>query len=350
MSANLKKIAERVGVSTASVSIYLSDPETRRVSSDTKKKIDKAAAELNYRKNLFASSLSRDRSMVIGILVPTNIPLFQNDYTNLLLSGVQKNLAGDGYSLLFFPSSASSSEDIIKEQLQQSAGCDGYVLFSTGFCSMEHIHTNIRELTVTGKPFVTLNVPEVDEKINQVLMTDLASVRGLEYLMDAGHRRILLILGRRNGEHMRLVNEKYRIALEKRQIPIDHDLVIYGNYSEEDTYRKVTQFLASRRDITAICCMSDLMAASALSAVKSTGLVVPKDISIIGRNNSIHSRLADPPLTTLDLDIARAGEAAAELLLESIRNSKTRRRIRLDGRIIVRSSVNERTADRAVMR
>ena len=348
MSANLKKIAERVGVSTASVSIYLSDPETRRVGSATKKKIDKAAAELNYRKNLFASSLSRDRSMVIGILVPTNIPLFQNDYTNMLLSGVQRNLAGNGYSLLFFPSSASSSEDIIKEQLRQSAGCDGYVLFSTGFCSMNHIHTNIRELNDTGKPFVTLNVPEVSENINQVLMTDLESVRGLEYLMDAGHRRILLILGRRNGEHMRLIIEKYRLALVKRQIPIDYDLVIYGNYSEEDTYRKVSQFLASRRDITAICCMSDLMAAAALSAVKSTGLVVPGDISIIGRNNSIHSRLADPPITTLDLDITGAGEAAAELLLETIRDNKIRRKIRLNSNVIVRSTVNELTAVQAV--
>lgn len=341
MSGSLKEIAEQVGVSIATVSIYLSDPETRRVSAATKKKIDKAAESLNYRRNLFASSLSRHRSMVIGIIVPTNIPLFQNSYTNTLLSGVQNRLAADGYSLLFFPSSATTSPEIVREQLRHSAGCDGYVLFSTGFCSMDHINTNIRELRDTGKPFVTVNVPEVDEPINQVLMTDLESILGLEFLFESGHRTVLLVLGRRDGEHMRLILEEYRAALKKRNIPLDHNLVIYGNYSREDTYIKVTRILESRSDITGICCMSDLMAASALSAVRSKGLTVPGDISIVGRNNSVHSLLSDPPLTTLDLKVAEAGLGAADLLLETIAAPDTVRTLRIPGEMVVRSSVNE---------
>ncbi len=86
----------------------------------------------------------------------------------MLLSGVQQRLAGEGYSLLFFPSSASSSKENVREQLRHSAGCDGYILFSTGFCPMDHILLNIRELQDTGKPFATLNVPKVPELINQI--------------------------------------------------------------------------------------------------------------------------------------------------------------------------------------
>lgn len=341
MGSNLKEIAQKVGISIASVSIYLSNPHTNRVSAATKEKIDRAAEELNYRKNLFASSLSRHESRVIGIIIPTNIPLFQNGYTNMLLSGVQRRLAGEGYSLLFFPSSASSSKENVREQLRHSAGCDGYILFSTGFCPMDHIRLNIRELQDTGKPFATLNVPKVPELINQVIIDDLESVLGLEFLLKAGHRSILMVLGREHGEHMQLVLTRYREMISEWGIPLDNNLIVYGNYSHEDSYLKVSQFLAFRRDITAICCMSDLMASSALAAVKATGLNVPGDISIIGRNNSLFSKLADPPITSLDLKISEAGLNAAELLLDSIENPGNCRNILLDGEIIIRSSVNE---------
>lgn len=343
MGSSLKEIAEKVGISTASVSICLNHPDTKRVSAAMKKKIDSAAKELNYRKNIFASSLSKNESKVIGILIPSNNPLFKNSYTNTLLSGIQNNLALKGYSLLFFPSSASSSEDNVQEQLHNSAGCDGYILFSTGFCTMDHITWNIRELENTSKPFVTLNIPQVPNTINQIINDDLESLRGLEYLLQAGHRKILLILGRNNSVHMQLILKEYKRILKEWEIPFDNQLVIYGNYSHKDTYLKVSTYLAEHRKISAICAMSDLMASSALAAVKATGLSVPGDISIIGRNNSLHSELADPPLSTLEIKIEEAGQRAADLLLERILEPSTCRKIHIQGEIIERQSVNEYT-------
>lgn len=341
MGSNLKDIAEKVGISAASVSIYLNSPDTKRVSSAMKKKIDIAAKELNYRKNIFASSLSKSESKVIGILIPSQISLFKNGYTNTLLSGIQNSLALKGYSLLFFPSSASTSENNVQEQLQNSAGCDGYILFSTGFCTMEHTLCNIQELENTGKPFVTLNIPQVQKEVNQIIIEDLASLRSLEYLLEAGHEKILLILGRSNGEFMQLILKKYRKILKLWKIPFDNGLIIYGNYSHRDTFLKVSSFLAVNRNISAICAMSDLMASSSLAAVKATGLTVPGDISIIGRNNSLYSELADPPLSTLELKIEEAGRSAADLLLERISDPATCRKIYISGKIIERQSVNE---------
>lgn len=341
MGSSLKEIAESVGTSSASVSIYLNSPDTKRVSSAMKKKIDVAVKELNYRKNIFARSLSKNESKVIGILIPSNIALFQNGYTNTLLSGIQSHLALKEYSLLFFPSSASSSEDNVKEQLQNSAGCDGYILFSTGFCTMEHILWNIRELENTGKPFVTLNIPRVPNKVNQVIIDDLVTLRGLEYLLEAGHRKILLVLGRSNSVHMQLILKEYKKILKQWKIPFDNQLIIHGNYSHKDTFLKVSNFFAVNRNITAICAMSDLMASSSLAAVKATGLSVPGDISIMGRNNSLYSELTDPPLSTLEINIEEAGRNAADLLLEKISVPSTCRQIHMRGEIIERQSVNE---------
>jgi len=343
MGSNLREIAEKVGTSSASVSIYLNNPDTKRVSSAMKKKIDIAVKKLNYRKNIFARSLSKNESKVIGILIPSNIPLFQNGYTNTLLSGIQRHLALKGYSLLFFPSSASSSEDNVKEQLQNSAGCDGYILFSTGFCTMEHILWNIRELENTGKPFVTLNIPQVPGKVNQIIIDDLVTLKGLEYLLEAGHRKILLVLGRSNGVNMQLILKEYRRILKKWKISFDNQLIMYGNYSYRDTLLKVSSYLSVHRNISAICAMSDLMASSSLAAVKATGLSVPGDISIIGRNNSLYSELADPPLSTLEIKIEEAGRSAADLLLETISEPTTCRQMHMHSELIERQSVNEYT-------
>lgn len=341
MGASIKEVAVHAGVSASAVSLYLNSPNTKRVGLSAKRRIDKAVKDLHYRKNVFASSLSRDKSLIVGVIIPTLEPQFQNQYTATLLSGAQERLARSGYSILFFPSSGSSSTEIVKEQLEKSAGCDGYLLFSTGFCPMGDISGNIAELNRTGKPFVTLNVPEVDEDINQILIEDLGTARGVSYLMEHGHRDILLVLGRRNGEHARLILEDYRALLGKFDVPYDNDLVLYGNYDADAARNVVLRFLSLKRRITAVCCLSDAMALGASSAIRDSGFAIPADISVIGRNNSFFARHISPPLTTIDLQIQGAGATAADLLLENIDETQRIRKIRIAGSIVEGETVNE---------
>jgi LacI family transcriptional regulator len=337
--SSIKEIAKQVGISPASVSIYLSNKETNRVSAKTKALIDRAVTELNYHKNVFASSLSTHESKLIGVIIPTILPLFQNDYTNALLSGLQTRLSSFGYGLLFFPSSAQSSIAIVKEQLEKSAGCDGYVLFSTGFCTHEQIHRNIEEVGKTGKPFVTLNIPKVDEDVSQVLIDDLAQPSGARYLIDCGHTELLLVLGRQGGEHTRALQRNYKRLLQEYGIPYSPERVLYGEYSEETSYTLITNALEAMPRITGICCMSDIMAASAIRAAAATGRAVPRDISIIGRNDSIHARLSLPALTTIDLHMQQAGSGAANVLLDALDGSTASQKILLSGSLVERDSV-----------
>ena len=337
--SSIKEIAKYVGISPASVSIYLNNRETNRVSSATKERIDEAVKELNYRKNLFASSLATHESKLIGIIIPTILPLFQNDYTNALLSGVQTRLSAFGYGLLFYPSSAQSSIEIVREQLEKSAGCDGYILFSTGFCKMGQIRKNIQEVRKTGRPFVTLNIPKVPDPVNQVLLEDLDSAKGVRYLLEQGHRDILLVLGRSGGEHTALLEKDYHALLNEFSIAYDDRKVLYGDYSAESTYRKITEFLQSDIPVTGICCMSDIMASSALQAIHDYGKRVPEDISVIGRNNSLYAQLAAPPLTTIDLHMHEAGLSCANLLLEALAGNTVTQKITLSGSLVERKTV-----------
>ncbi len=337
--SSIKEVAKHAGISSASVSIYLNNKETKRVSSKTKERIELAVKDLNYHKNVFASSLSTQKSKLIGIIIPTMLPLFNNDFTNTLLSGIQTRLSSFGYGLLFFPSSADTSIKIVKEQLEKSAGCDGYILFSTGFCTMKQIMKNITEVQKTQRPFVTLNIPHVEDAVNQVLIQDLDTSTGVRYLIKRGHRKILLLLGRSSGEHAKFLKKDFQYIMENHKLDFSEDKILYGDYSAEESYTKVKAALQKFPDTTAICCMSDIMASSTLQAIADTGKSVPEDISVIGRNNTLYSRLSYPALSTIDLHMHQAGLSSANLLLDALNGGTGTQKILLSGSLIERDSV-----------
>lgn len=337
--SSIKEIAQFVGISSASVSLYLNNRSTKRVSAATKAKIDEAVRQLNYHKNIFASSLSSHQSKLIGIIIPSKLPLFANEYTNALLTGVQSQLSVKGYGMLFFPSSAESSVEIVQEQLERSVGCDGYVLFSTGFCTMRQIMKNIVALEKTEKSFVTLNIPWVDEPIRQVLMNDLQVCSGTRYLIGKGHRNIVLLLGRIGGVHAKKLALDHEKALQDADIIFDPGKIVYGEYDAQTAYLCIKDVLQKYPDTTAICSMSDIMAASAMLAARDLGYGIPSDISIIGRNNSLHSRLTTPLLTTIDLHMEEAGQSAANLILDAIGGSKSTQKLFIPGTLIERETV-----------
>ena len=337
--STLKEIAQYVGVSSASVSIYLNDNATNRISPRTKLKIDEAIKKFKYQRNMFARNLSTSKSNIIGIIFPTIVPMFMNDFTNPILSGVQSRLSANGYAMLFFPSFAGTSSEIAKRQLTASVGCDGYILFSTGFCSLQDILANVQELQNLQKPYVTLNIPELDLPINQVILKDLDSTLGIEYLLGKGFRQILLVLGREKDVHTRNMMKKIPNLLKQRGIPFDDRYVIYGNYTAEDSAKEFSRFLDMGIPVEAICCMSDIMAASITTAIKQSGLSVPEDISVMGRNNSLYSRISDPQLTTMDLHMFEAGQSAANLLFDSLAGGDAKQKVAIAGTIVERKSV-----------
>lgn len=338
--STLKEIADYVGISTASVSIYLNDTGTRRISGETKRKIDEAVSRFNYKRNIFARNLSTRKSNIIGLIFPTIVPMFMNDFTNPILSGLQSTLSAKGYGMLFFPSFAGTSSEIAERQLTASIGCDGYIMISTGFCSMRDILANIQELQSLGKPFVTLNVPELDQAVNQVILKDLDSTLGMEYLLDKGFRKILLMLGRERDVHTRSMLKKLARLVRQKGLGLDERYIVYGNYTAEDAARELTRFLDHGLPVDSVCCMSDIMAASVTATIRSRGLSVPGNISVIGRNNSLYARLSDPGLTTIDLHMFEAGQSAANLLLSTLSGGEVRQKVFIPGTIVERQSVS----------
>lgn len=271
--------------------------------------------------------------------------MFQNEYTNFLVSSIQSTLAEYNYHLLFFSSSGTSSIEVVKEQLENSAGCDGFILFSTGFCTKIQSDKNIIEVKKTGKPFVTINVPYSKEDINQVLIDGLEKALGIEYFIESGHREILVILGRKVGAYTHLLKENAMHQFKVHGIDYTEDQFLYGDFNETTTYHIVKKALKDSTKITAICCMSDLMAAGALKACKELHFRVPQDISIIGRNNTPLCNLTDPTLSTINLHMVQAGKSTAQILLNNLSGNTAPQKVFIKSEIIIRDSTQRRVKE-----
>ena len=338
MKKGIREIAEKVGVSKATVSIYLSDKDTRRVGESTKAKIRQAVEELDYRPNAVARALSSARTNIVAILIPYNGPIYRSTYLDELLSGIQSVLYPKGYGMLFMPTQGDSSPDMVKNHLETGIGYDGYVLFGTRYCTLDDMTYNANLLLESGIPFSVVNMPEIDLDIDQVIDVDPPETDVTEYLIRLGHRRIVLMNGRREAPETQTALENHRNTLEKAGIEVRDSDILYGDYERDIARSLMIKRLEENLDFTAVYCYSDTMAAGVYEAIKSTGLSIPGDISVVGRNDSFFAGLMEPPLTTVKRPIFETGVRAAECVLRAIEGGAERRKVFLKSTLIQRTS------------
>ena len=338
--AGIKDIAEKVGVSKATVSIYLKDKNTNRVGQATKEKIEKVVTELNYRPNTIARSLSRQKSQSIGIMIPYNGSLYQSTFINELLSGIQSVLFPKKYSMVFLPTTGEDSPTMVKNQLDQAQGHDGVILFGTRYCSMNDMENNATELDKSHIPFVLVNMPKLNKPVNQIIFRDPESANAVKYLLELGHRDILFVAGRKEDMESIANLKIYKDSLSKYNIDIQDKNILWADYERVNAKSALIQYLNTYgRDFTAIYSLTDTMALGVYEALKELQINIPEEISVIGRNDSFFSSIMDPPLTTVKRQIFEEGKKAAEVLLNSIESDRSNQHIRLDSTLVLRESV-----------
>lgn len=336
--ASLAQIAEKVGVSKTTVSIYLKDRSTSRLSQDTKDRIDKVVEELNYKPNVIARGLSNQSTRIVGIMIPYNGPLFHSSFVNEVLSGIQTELFRNGYSMIFLPTKGEDSPSMVKNQLEVAHGYDGLILFGTRYCTLEYLLHNVDQLLQSDIPFAAVNMPELDREINQVVMQTPPESNPIDYLIQSGHRQILLMVGRDNDPESCLTIESYKKTLEKYSIPFKPEYVLHGDFERDIARSEVVNTIRNNIPFTAVYSLSDMMAIGIYEALKSSTLSIPGDVSVIGSNDSFFARTMDPPLTTVRRQLLSVGVEAARSLLRTIQTGKRGRKVQLNNELILRSS------------
>jgi len=303
-------IAIKLNVSISTVSRALRNAPD--INPETKKAILDLAQQLDYQPNTVAASLRKNKTDIIGVMVPEFVHAY---FPNVIL-GIQEIANAAGYKVMVMQS--SESLDIEKHNLQAmvSSRVDGLILAITRETNdYDHIIAAQRK----GLPIVFFN-RIVDELQGSKVMVDdyTGAFTAVQHLIQTGCRRIAHLAGPENMTIGRNRLNGYLDALKAHQFPLDDALVMHCDFVEGRA-RSCTQLLLDMPDRPdALFAVNDPTAIEALICIQENGLSIPNDIALIGFSNAPHSTFVTPPLTAVVQPIHEIGQLAAQLLIRQI--------------------------------
>jgi DNA-binding LacI/PurR family transcriptional regulator len=339
----IKELSEKLGISKTALYLYFKDPATTRLGAEMKSNIEKLLDGIEFHPNVNAQSFSSGVNRTIAMLIPLAAPHFRNTMIDELLSGIQTVLFSKSYKMIFIPPSiiypTSGSFGILREQVKAASGYDACILFGTRASTEEDMHMNVKYILKTRMPFVVVNMPELPYPINQVVNITPQPASGTKLLLSMGHRRILFMGGTTNAPDTISAFSEYKSLLEEFGLPVDKKLVVNGGYERATARSEFSRTIKDKIDFSAVYCLSDTMALGVYEAAADNGIHIPKDISVIGKDDAQFATVLRPKLTTIKVPAYETGKVAAQLILDAIEEQSHPRHIILDNELIIRESV-----------
>lgn len=325
---SIKDIARAAGVSHSTVSRALQG--SKQVSAATAARIRKIAEEAGYRPSAAARSLVVGRSNTIGVVV-TNIA---DPFVAGVVSGIEDMAEQHGYSVFLANSHAEPERELRVVRSFEERRVDGIIVTSS---RVGALYVPVMERLRV--PVVLLNNQHPSEFAHSVLIDNLgASYEATRHLVELGHRRIAYI-GDRLGHQSdteRLTG--YRRALEEAAIEFEPVLAVGGDGAPEGGEDAMAQLLSLPQPPTAVFCYNDMTALGAMRRIRSSGLRIPLDLSVVGFDDLYLSQYLEPPLTTVRQPMRQMGRMAMETLLHIFDGPHSTHNLRVEGQLIVRRS------------
>ena len=297
-------VASRAGMSKSLVSLALSG--SPKVSERSRLLIEKAAAELGYRPNAAARSLSVRRSRTIGVLIlDLHNPVFAE-----ILDGVQTEVRQHGFSTMLVTGGENPTLEQAEIETLREFQVEGLILISHRLPTdvLRSIAADVPTVVVTRDDIVA---PGMDTVSND----DVAGARlAIDHLVGLGHARIVYLSGGDNPvSHLRATG--YAAAM------IAHGLaelirIVPGGLTDAIGYRAAEAALEFNP--TALFVANDIAAFGAIAAIENANLRVPEDISVIGYDGIRIGGMRRVNLTTIAQPLAELGRRAAQHMLRRI--------------------------------
>ena len=315
MARTIKDVAARAGVSFTTVSHVLNG--TRRVSEESRRRVERAVAELGYVPSALARSLKTSETHVLGVLVPN----ITNPFFAELMRGVEDAARGQGDSVFLCNCDDDPARQLGYVQRLLARRVDGLLLAN----SAAEASTVSGALKQTPVPTVVVDraVAGLDADLVRVDNTGGARL-ATEHLLGLGHRRIACLAGPLAFEVSRARVAGWREALAAAGITPAPGWLVEGPYSPAQGHAATLGLLTHHPEITAICAGNDLLGIGALRAAAERGVAVPQQLSVIGFDGIELGGFVHPGLSSVGEDIRAIGERAAAVLIERIRRSASR--------------------------
>ena len=333
---SLKTIAQRCGVSTATVSKALNGHKD--ISKETKDRVKKVANELGYFPNAAARALKTNRSYNIGVLFEEEAGSgLTHEYFSGVLNGLKVQAEKQGYDITFINTCYENRKMSYYEHCRYR-NFEGVAIVCADFNDPD-----VMELMNSELPVVTIDY--VHHNCTAVCSNNIQGMEELvKYIYSQGHRKIAYIHGQDGLYVTRDRLASFYRTVDKLGLVIPDEYIRTADYLETKGAAKQTKELLNLQNApTCIIYPDDTSLIGGRNVIIEMGLRIPKDISVAGYDGTRMSQLLHPKLTTIRQNTEIIGTEAAARLIHTIEQPRTTlvERVVIEGSLIPGKSVGE---------
>ena len=312
MATTMREVAEAAGVSIATVSFVVNN--SKRVSPETRERIERVMAELGFRRNVVARALASRRTQIIALVYPMLAHRLGGSVTEFITSAARAASAA-GYHLVVWPVGSDGSElaALVGQKL-----VDGVLLMEVQLDDPRV--AALRELEI---PFALIGRTRDVTGLHCVDIDFDASVQmAMDHLAGLGHNRIVLINGSQDGEGFASYGPYVRSEIAYRELCAQREIepvVLRCRQTVRSGRDAAMELMATAPETTAVLIADEAAAAGLLSELARLGRAVPGDISVMSILSSLDmAAMCNPPLTTVTAPGTELGSLGVEALLRQL--------------------------------
>lgn len=327
----MAELARLAGVDVSTVSRALNDSPL--VKENTKAEILKIARETGYAVNASARNLRRRSSEAIGMVIPLRPESGQtlsDPFFLEMVGAVSQAAAEQGYDLII--NVPKDAERIAEQRLLQSGKADGLIIIGQAGRSgrLDALGPLAKKVVVWGgrdgsTPYILVGSDNLE-----------GGRLATEHLLSIGRSRILF-LGPLSLPEVALRFKGYVSAHKASGLEPDVALKLDVEFGGKSVFQELLSFIERGHSFDAIFAASDVLAMTAIMALRAKGKTVPGDVAVVGYDNIGQAALTTPSLTTIDQNIKEGGRLLVDLLLKQLAGETVETQL-LPTRLIVRGS------------
>lgn len=307
---SIKEVAKIAGVSIATVSRCINNPE--KLTQKTRLTVQSAILRTGYRPNVLAQSFRRGHTNTITIVLAS----IGDPYFATVVRGIRAVARTRDYSIAIVETRLDRQPHENIGDLLATSQTDGIIMLAN---PAEHQDWSALLAVPQRVPLVFGYQVDAGTSVFSVgIDNKAAAIDAVGHLIAYGHRRIAMIGGETTSSISADRESGFRSAMSRASLAVDDHMVVDGRWTISGARCATRTLLAGSPRPTAIFCANDEMALGCLHELKSAGISIPTDMSVIGFDDVRYAEITDPPMTTVRQPAEDIGRRVAQHLFFSI--------------------------------
>lgn len=334
--ARIEDVAKMARVSSATVSAVINHQNT--VEAKTKRRVLAAIKKLNYQPNLYASNLARRHTRLLGLVLSDIV----NPFFAEIAQRVQREALARGYEVSLAATQFSREDLAAAVRRLIGMRVAGLAIMTT------EMNAQVLDIIRSHRvPAIFEDVGTVSDTVSNIRIDYEGGIyKAVKYLVDLGHKQILFVrsypdTSQKASDFLSIClrTQAFEGAIAQFQAEgVKAEVVTFPGEGPKAGLRAIQEALG-RCSFTAAIAIADPVALGVLGGLHRWGLVVPRDVSLIGFDNSYLCEYLTPPLTSVNIPRDRLASMVVECLIRNVEQKEAGRTLQLETELIIRDSV-----------